>query len=443
MLTKNYQALRSAARQIGGKSTGLGVLFEPAFELPDLTGELRCLLEVPQVSMRDLGTCHGHPVTLMDMMGNPGTRTTKSFASFLMVGRAVEHIRRTGERILIVTPSSANKATALRDAVQRAIALGLVSDDELRIAVVVPSTSLSKLWRNPLLDEGGRSQKNPVVVYDGPERASVKALTTTFAETQSETVGNRFGWRLWYTLRIENYMVADAARALVEHEHFGVAEAGRVHVHSVSSAFGLLGHHFGHQLLVEQGAVSADPKYFLVQHLDTPDMVLHALHGEFSRGNVPAYSYDSATGLHRQSADPHFPYAVADLGEILDSTFYTRTPVTSAEMSALIRRNGGGGIVVSLHECLERYPSIRARLAPVGIELPADPRLLREWSLVMAFTGLYNAIDRGLLTAGDEIVVHGSGSYSERDYRQIERRGVRPVTDVDGLREVIQSALLA
>ena len=32
-------------------------------------------------------------------------------------------------------------------------------------------------------------------------------------------------------------------------------------------------------------------------------------------------------------------------------------------MNAIIRRHGGGGIVVSLHECLARYPQIRALLA--------------------------------------------------------------------------------
>ena len=57
----------------------------------------------------------------------------------------MEYIRRTGEPVLIFTPSSANKATALRDAVDRALATGLVRTDQLRIAVVVPAVCRDKL----------------------------------------------------------------------------------------------------------------------------------------------------------------------------------------------------------------------------------------------------------------------------------------------------------
>jgi hypothetical protein len=83
----------------------------------------------------------------------------------------------------------------------------------------------------------------------------------------------------------------------------------------------------------------------------------------------------------------------------------------SAEMNALIRVRGGGGIVVSPHECRQRYPRLRATL---GSDLPSDPRELREWSLALALTGILNAIDRGLVPA-DDILVHGSGSYQTTD----------------------------
>jgi hypothetical protein len=110
-------------------------------------------------------------------------------------------------------------------------------------------------------------------------------------------------------------------------------------------------------------------------------------------------------------------------------------------MSGLIHRQGGDGIVVSLHECFSRYPQIRALLAAADVTLPADPRLLREWSLVMAFTGVLNAEDRGLIEAGDDIVVHGSGSYHTADFTELEEAAVSPVTDVDELGDVIVKSL--
>jgi hypothetical protein len=85
-------------------------------------------------------------------------------------------------------------------------------------------------------------------------------------------------------------------------------------------------------------------------------------------------------------------------------------------MNDLIGRFGGDGIVVSRRECLQRYPLLRELFAATSIALPEDPAELREWSLVMALTGVLNAIDRGLVPARFEIVVHGSGSYTAQDY---------------------------
>jgi hypothetical protein len=101
-------------------------------------------------------------------------------------------------------------------------------------------------------------------------------------------------------------------------------------------------------------------------------------------------------------------------------------------MNELIRQHGGDGIVVSLAECVERYPHIRELLSGTGCALPADFRELREWSLVMAMTGLLNAIDRGLIGAALDAVVHGSGSYSVADYQ--------PLTDVIEVRTVADIA---
>ncbi|MFC0435344.1 DUF6002 family protein [Kutzneria buriramensis] len=64
-------------------------------------------------------------------------------------------------------------------------------------------------------------------------------------------------------------------------------------------------------------------------------------------------------------------------------------------MNALIGRCGGDGIVVSPHDCVRRCPEIRARLAGYPRGLFADFRTQREWSLVMAMTGVLNAARRG------------------------------------------------
>ncbi|WP_432198704.1 DUF6002 family protein [Streptomyces sp. bgisy027] len=442
VLARYYDKACEAARLLAAEAAPGHPGFEPDIELPPMAEDLRRYLAASDVSVHELDVYQGHSLTLLNMMSNPGTRTTKTFASLLMVARAVHHIRRTGERIAIVTPSSANKATALRDAVQRAVDCGLVTGDELRIAVVVPGAARRKLWSSPLSQDTDRRAQNPVITYDGPQRASVKDLAVSFVDKFGAEAESRTGYRIWYSLAIANYKMADALRALVEQDTLGSApERGRLHAHAVSSAYGLLGHAFGHRhLLASEGAA---PRYLLVQHLDTPDMVLHLRGGDFSRTRVPAFTYDAATGLHRQDADPHFPAVTADPGETLETTFYTQTPVTAEEMSGLIHRQGGDGIVVSLHECFSRYPQIRALLGAAGITLPADPRQLREWSLVMAFTGVLNAVDRGLLAAGDDIVVHGSGSYHTADFTELEEAAINRVTDVDELSDVIVKSLSA
>ncbi|WBO61756.1 DUF6002 family protein [Streptomyces camelliae] len=84
---------------------------------------------------------------------------------------------------------------------------------------------------------------------------------------------------------------------------------------------------------------------------------------------------------------PHFPATTYDPDEHLDPTLYTRRPVTSARMDPVIAAQGGGGIVVSLQECITRYGQVRALLSDAYLALSADPCRLREWSLVMAMTG--------------------------------------------------------
>jgi hypothetical protein len=50
------------------------------------------------------------------------------------------------------------------------------------------------------------------------------------------------------------------------------------------------------------------------------------------------------------------------------------------------------------------------------LDLMGNPATLYEWSLPMVLTGALNAIDRGLVAEGQEIVVHGTGCYSAADF---------------------------
>jgi hypothetical protein len=371
-------------------------------------------------------------------MRNPATRTTKSLASLLMVARAVAYLRRTNRRVMLLTPSSANKATALRDAVFRAIDCGLADRDRLQITSVIPESSAGKLWSSQLSTDPGLRRRNPVVLYQGPEPSGVKTLAQRFHQDHADELSRHYDTDLWYTLDIENYKVADAMRALAEYEiHAPDRDRSRLHVHAVSSAYGLLGHNLGYRSAL--GMPGRAPRYFLVQHLGTPDMVLSLLHGSVSRDGLPSYVRSPADGLYRQDSDPHFPAATFDPAERLDPTFYTHQPPTSQEMNELIRNCGGGGIVVSLHECLSRYAQTRALLSP-AVTLPADPRRLREWSLVMAVTGLLNGLDRGLIADGD-ILIHGSGSYADDDYQPILRHHLTPASEPESLREAVLQAV--
>jgi hypothetical protein len=430
-LTTFETQLRQALERCGTRSAPSGA-FNPGFELPAVDAKLRDLFSVAEVGFTELGTHRGARLVLLDLMRNPGTRTTKTFGSLVMVARAVRYIRETGERVMILTPSSANKATALRDAVLRAYRAGLVTPRELQIVTLVPEVARAKLWSSALTTDAELAARNPMCVQRCAQPADVKITATqAFPEAAAE-LRSALGVNLWYTLDLANYQGADAARAFAERELLPPRPAvTRAHAHSVSSAFGLLGHHFGTTMLPP---AELPAQYFLVQHLATPDMVT-SLYGT----EVPAYRHDPATGLYQQDADPRFPATTYDPAENLEPTFYTRSPATSAAMNEIIARQGGGGIVVSQRECLERYPRVRTLLASPGVRLPADPSQVREWSLVMALTGVLNAIDRGLLTA-DEVVVHGSGCYSADDFEPIPEHRLHPVDNASELRKVILAA---
>jgi hypothetical protein len=433
-----YPRLRQLAQQLTVSRPPARV-FTPEFELPQLDPQVVDFLQASEVGIAKLTAYRGVPITVLDLMRNPATRTTKTMASLLMVARAVRHIRQTGEPIRLLTPSSANKATALRDAVLRAVECGLVTPDQLTIATVVPTASRPKLWSSRLSTDPELRLRNPVLTFAGRDRSGVKQIAIQMVEEHGEDYYRSTGGRLWYTLDLDNYRLADAARSWIEADHLpatGPGHTHRMHVHAVSSAYGLLGHQLGRE---HANAATPVPQYFLVQHLDTPDMVLSLCFGSTDRRNLPDYWWDEAEGLFRQSQDPRFPLTTLDPDELIDPTFYTHNPPTSAFMNELIASNGGGGIVVSLHECLSRYGQVRALLAAGGIRLPADPRQLREWSLTMAATGLLEAIDRGFI--GDtDVLLHASGSYATSDYQPLPEAAIHPVTTSEDVRDVVFAA---
>jgi Family of unknown function (DUF6002) len=414
--------------------------FSPGFLLPAPGDDVRRFFAVATAEWRAIADYAGSRLHLLDLASNPGTNTTKTFASLLIVARAVEFIRRTGEPVVVFTPTSANKGTALRDAVERALDAGLATPDQLRVVMLAPEGCREKLRGSRLAADPELRRRNPVLLYGGADPEGVKEVGRRFAREHGAAFRERHGANLWFSLELPNYLVADAARALFEHDVAPTAGATpRVHAHAVSSAYGLLGYNLGRDVLeaAGQAAPGDRPGFLLVQHLGAPDMVLSLHRGGFERQLLPAFALDAATGLYVQDDDPHFPAATGDVDEILDPTFYTHRPATSPAMNAIIERFGGAGIVVSLHECLARYPLLAHWLEPTPRALPRDPRALREWSLVMALTGVLNALDRGLLPAGRDVVVHASGSYAAGDFRRLEDAAIVPFTTVDDVAAVL------
>ncbi|GAA4239887.1 hypothetical protein GCM10022254_62470 [Actinomadura meridiana] len=443
-LARYFDNVRLALRQLLGERDGADGDFTPGIDLPDLTPAMLEYLSVSGIEHVRLPSYRGKNLALLDLTRNPATMTTKTFASLVIVARAVRFIRDTGERVTIVTPSSGNKAIALRDAVLRAISCGLVSADQLNVVAVVPANSVPKLRVSELFSDPELRKRNPIAVYHGDPPGRVKDISRGLVDEHRTELERGLKTNFWYTLRLENYLAADIVRAFAEAEFFPASpDEPRLHAHAVSSAYGLLGHSYGRSMAPPEsgGGASPDPRYFLVQHLGAPDMVLSLYHqGSTDPSHLPQYTYDLESGLYGQDENPRFPAVTFEPSEALDPTFYTRGPATSPRMDEIIHEQGGGGIVVSMAECLNRYPRIRALLGAANIRLPAQPVALREWSLVMAFTGVLNAIDRGLIAEND-VLVHGSGSYSVADYAPLTDRDLHPVEDVESLRQVLCETL--
>ena len=430
ILERYYDLLSESSAGFELSSANSG--FEPSMELPLLDDAMRQFLSAATAQFFELGMYRGIPLRLLDLRGNPNTQTTKTLASTLIVARAVRHIQKTGERILLFSPSSGNKAIALRDAVLRALQAKLVSEEQLRIITLTPVQTVEKLRSTELYDNPRLRALNPVFVLDTDSPERVKAIGQEFKEAFSRAGISDL--TLWHSLRLENYRFSDQTRAFFDFEYGDAWDVGRktVHVHAVSSAYGLLGYLSGLKFLRENNHAVASPSFLLVQHLATSDMVLHMLDGDFSGTSTPRYSR-LLGGLWGQSESPHFPATTWSPSEVLEPTFYTHQPTTADEMTAAIRESGGSGIVVSLHECVQRYSECVELLANTSVRLPQDPRDLKEWSLVMALCGCLNAIDRGLLTSNNGCTIHASGSYSCQDYKCIPVNGLTYINTADDM----------
>jgi hypothetical protein len=441
-LTRYYEGLAAVADMLdaGDVDLGLGDV-QRNLELPVLDDGLREFLSASDMSLHDLGDYAGRRVVLLNLMRNPRTRTTKTFGSLGIVLRAVAHIRRTGERILLFTPTSGNKGTALRDAVGRAVQAGLVGRDELRVVTVTPSQSRDKMRTGVLFEDPDLRRLNPVALAEVEVPVGVKELARTVAERHRADLGRR-GWQLWYTLGLDNYRMADAARAFVEAEFLPGGDRPRIHAHAVSGAWGLLGYDAGLRALEAGGVrdvapLNRRPGFFLVQHLATPEMILSQARGGTDASLTPEYRFDDARGVWVQDTDPLFPAVTDDPHEVLDPTFYTPNPPTIPITDRIIHSRGGGGVVVSKRECLEHYDHIRSLVTPLDVDVPADPAVLAEWSLVMVLTGVMAGVDRGLFPADAEIVVHGTGSYSGQTLPALPPGSETVVRDADELAGVL------
>lgn len=412
--------------------------FEPSMRLPELDTRMQSFLSVATAQLFEMGSYRDVPLRLFDLRQNENTQTTKTFASTLIVARAIRHIQETGDSILLFSPSSGNKAIALRDAVLRALKAKLVHPEQLRIVTLTPMQTIGKLRKTELYDDARLRDLNPIFVLDTESPEAVKIVGQQFKELfNRQPVGES---KLWHSLRLENYRFSDQARAFFDFEYGDAWDTDRktVHVHAVSSAYGLLGYCSGVEVLKRHREKVSTPSFLLVQHLATSDMVLHLLDGNFEGASTPHYTKEEC-GLWTQSESAHFPAKTWSPAEILEPTFYTHQPPTAVEMSKHVRTSGGSGIVVSLYECMQRYSECAHLLANTPVRLPEDPRDLKEWSLVMAMTGCLNAIDRELLEGVDGFTIHASGTYSHGDYQVMPLDGFSFIGSAEEMLETLRN----
>ncbi len=244
ILERYYQTLIESARLFPKPNAENE--FEPAFDLPPLDAKVRQFLSAATAQFFELGSYAGTPIRLLDLRQNPGTHTTKTFASTLIVARAIQHIKTTGQSILLFSPSSGNKAIALRDAVERALAAGLATPDKLRIATLTPIQTATKLRKTRLFDDPELRALNPVFLLDHSTPEHVKHIGVDFKALYRQTKGSNHP-ALWHSLKLDNYRFSDQAGAFFDLEFgtAGLTQQRTVHAHAVSSAYGLLGYQAG------------------------------------------------------------------------------------------------------------------------------------------------------------------------------------------------------
>ena len=102
--------------------------------------------------------------------------------------------------MLIFTPTSANKGTALRDAVLRALDAGLVTPDQLRVAVLAPRSCADKQRSSRLSTDAELRRLNPLLRYDGERPEDVKALGREFVRRYAEGAHAREGLNVWFAV---------------------------------------------------------------------------------------------------------------------------------------------------------------------------------------------------------------------------------------------------
>jgi hypothetical protein len=80
-------------------------------------------------------------------------------------------------------------------------------------------------------------------------------------------------------------------------------------------------------------------------------------------------------------------------------------------------------------------------LTDAGFHVPDDPAAVREWSLMMACTGVLNGLDRGLVEASHDVVVHGSGWYTDKDMEPLPEHGATPVSSAEDIHRHVTAGL--
>src|SRR5690349_2739783 len=92
-LTRYHERIRTAVGDLqAAMSTWTVDYFQPGWDQPAPSPALDEFFSVATLSGGTMGEYHGHPLHLLDLTGNPRTRTTKTFGSLVIVARALQHI---------------------------------------------------------------------------------------------------------------------------------------------------------------------------------------------------------------------------------------------------------------------------------------------------------------------------------------------------------------